>query len=180
MANLSLQEQLLNAGLSDNNKVKKIKADKRKQTKKKQKNKIEVVDETKIVVDQNKAKQLEKDKRLNQQRNQAAVEKQIAAQILQLIDINKLAQDKDGIAYNFSDQNKVKIIYISEEIRNNIIAGRLAIVKSRKSYEVVATGIAEKIKQRDESLIIVLFSSSTKITENDEYQAYEIPDDLIW
>ena len=180
MSNLSLQEQLLKAGLSNDAKAKQIKAEKRKQVKKQRKNKIEVKDETKQLVQDNKAKQQEKDKILNQQRNEEAEKKQIVNQILHLIDINKLTQDKEGVAYQFTDQNKVKTIYISEAMRNKIIAGRLAIVRSKKSYEVIAVEVAEKIKQRDEQRVIVLFSESEDSSIDDEYQGYEIPDDLMW
>ena len=181
MKNLSLQDQLLKAGLSNTTKAKQVRSEKRKQSKKQQKNKIVVVDETKQLVQEAKAKQLEKDQLLNKQLNELAERKQIANQIIQLINLNKLPKDEDGSAYNFTDQGKVKTIYISEEIRNKIITGSLAIVKAAQSYEVVAVGVAEKIKQRNEQIIIVLFSEKTDATkEDDEYQDYEIPDDLMW
>ena len=180
MKNLSLQDQLLKAGLTNDAKAKKIRTDKRKQTKKQQKNKIEIVDEAKQLVQEAKAKQLEKDKQLNQQRNIEAEKKQVANQILQLIELNKLLKDEDGIAYNFTDQNIVKVIYISEDNRNKIIAGSLAIVKSRNNYEVVDAKVAEKIKQRDEQTVIVLFKGKTDMAEDDDYKGYEIPDDLMW
>jgi len=180
MKNLSLQDQLLKAGLTNDAKAKKIRTDKRKQTKKQQKNKVEIVNEAKQLVQDAKAKQLEKDKQLNQQRNIEAEKKQVANQILQLIELNKLPKDEDGIAYNFTDQNKVKVIYISEETRNKIIAGSFAIVKSRNNYEVVVAKVAEKIRQRDEHTVIVLFEGKSDMAEDDEYKDYEIPDDLMW
>ncbi len=181
MKNLSLQDQLLKAGLTNETKAKQVRAEKRKQTKKQQKNKVEVVNEAKQKLQETKEKQLEKDRLLNQKRNAEAEKKQIINQIFQLIDLNKLPQDKDGTAYNFTDQNKVKVIYISDKVKNNIISGNLAIVKSKSNYEVVPVPVAEKIKQRNEKVIIVLFTDNAETTEEDnEYQGYEIPDDLIW
>lgn len=181
MKNLSLQDQLLKAGLTNDNKVKQVRAEKRKQTKKLNKNKVTVVDEAKQLAQEAKSKQIEKDKALNEQRNKEAEKKQIANQIIQLIELNKLAKDQEAdIAYNFTDQNKVKVIYVSEEIRNKIIAGRLAVVKAKSSYEVVAVEVANKIKQRDQQVVIVLFTEQTDVIEDDEYQGYEIPDDLMW
>ncbi len=180
MKNLSLQDQLLKAGLSNETKAKKVRSEKRKQTKKQQKNKVEVVNEAKQQLQDTRDKQLEKDKLLNQKRNAEAEKKQIVNQIYQLIDLNKIAQDEDGSAYNFTDQNKVKIIYVSDEVRNHIISGKLAIVKSKASYEVVPVPVAEKIKQRDEKVIIVLFTENIEIAEDNDYQGYEIPDDLMW
>ncbi len=180
MKNLSLQDQLLKAGLSNDAKAKKIRSDQRKQTKKQQKNKIEIVNEAKQLVQEAKAKQQEKDKQFNQQRNIEAEKKQIANQIIQLIELNKLPKDEEGIAYNFTDQNKVKVIYISEKSRNQIIAGSFAIVKSKDNYEVVDAEVAKKIKQRDEQPVIVLFEGKAEMPEDGEYTGYEIPDDLMW
>ncbi len=181
MKNLSLQDQLLKAGLSNANKAKQVRAEKRKQTKKLNKNKVQVVDEAKQLAQETKAKQIEKDKALNQQRNKELEKKQIANQIVQLIELNKLPKgDESAIAYHFTDQKKVKTLYISEEIRNKITAGKLAIVKSKAGYEVVAVEVANKIKQRNEQVVIVLFDEQTDELEGDEYQGYEVPDDLMW
>ena len=180
MKNLSLQDQLLKAGLTNETKAKQVRTEKRKQTKKQQKNKVEVVNEAKQSLQESKAKQIEKDKLLNEQRNKEAEKKQIANQILQLIDLNKLPKDDEGTAYNFTDQNKVKVIYINDVVRKQIISGKLAIVKSKANYEVVPAPVAEKIKQRDEKIIIVLFTENTELSVEDEYQGYEIPDDLMW
>ena len=180
MKNLSLQDQLLKAGLSNETKAKQARAEKRKQTKKQQKNKIETVNEAKQSLREAKAKQAEKDKQLNRQRNEDAEKKQIINQIFQLIDLNKLPKDDEGTAYNFTDQDIVKTIYVGNEIRKQIISGRLAIVKSKAGYEVVPVPVAEKIKQRDEQVVIVLFTENTEKAGEDEYQGYEIPDDLMW
>ena len=139
-----------------------------------------MVDEAKLLLQESKDKQLEKDQKLNLQRNAEVEQKQIANQIIQLINLNKLTQEEEGVAYNFTDQGKVKVIYISEELRSKIIAGRLAIVKSKASYEVITIPVAEKIRQRNEQLIIVQFTETTDAVEDDEYQGYEVPDDLMW
>ena len=180
MKNLSLQDQLLKAGLTNETKAKQARAEKRKQTKKQQKNKIETANEAKQSLQEAMAKRVEKDKQLNQQRNEEAEKKQIINQIFQLIDLNKLPKDDEGTAYNFTDQNKVKTVYIIDEVRKHIISGKLAIVKSKVSYEVLPVAVAEKIKQRDPQVVIVLFNENNELTAEDEYQGYEIPDDLMW
>lgn len=180
MKNQSLQDQLLKAGLSNETKAKQVRAEKRKQTKQQQNNKVEVVDKAKQSLQETKAKQIEKDRLLNEQRNHEAEKKQIANQIIQLINLNKLPKDDDGVAYNFTDEKLVKSIYIHEDIRNNIIIGKLAIVKAGKSYEIVPVEVAEKINQRDERAVVVMFSEDSNSAENDEYAGFEIPDDLMW
>lgn len=180
MKNLSLQDQLLKTGLTNETKAKQVRSEKRKQAKKQQKNKIEVVNEAKQSLQQSKAKQVEKDRVLNQQHHEEAEKKQIINQIFQLIDLNKIQKDNEGEAYSFTDQKKVKSIYITDHVRKQIISGRLAIVKSKTSYEVVPASVAEKIKQRDELVVIVLFTDKLEAAEENEYQGYEIPDDLMW
>lgn len=180
MKNTSLQDQLLKAGLTSNAKAKEVKSNKKKQTKMQRKNKVEPVDEAKQLAEEAKTKQLEKDRLLNSQRDKAAQEKQIANQIVQLINLNKLPKSDDGVAYNFTDQHKVKTIYISEELRNKIIIGKMTIVKTGISYEVVPSKVADKIRQRDEQVIIVSFADTGEPSEDVEYHGFEIPDDLMW
>jgi uncharacterized protein YaiL (DUF2058 family) len=181
MAKLTLQEQLLKAGLVSDAKAKTVKTEKRKQEKLKVKNKVETVDETKLLAEQAKAEQIEKDRLLNQQKAQEAEKKAIAAQIKQLIDEHKQKQDPDGVAYNFTDGKVVKKLYVSEVMRDSLIRGRLAIVKLDKVYEVVSCEAAEKIRLRDASCVLVLNKGcEAEIKENDPYADYQIPDDLMW
>jgi len=179
---MSLQDQLLKAGLVNQHKAKQVKTQKRKQAK--QKNKSADQAEAQRLAREARAKQIEKDRQLNQQRNQEAEKRQQANQIAQLIETNKLAQEEEGIPYRFTDDNKVKEIYVSEAIRQKIISGRLAIVRATgQRYEVVASEVAEKIRQCDASVIVVLFDNTEQKpndAEDDPYKDYEIPDGLIW
>jgi len=177
---LSLQEQLLKTGLTNEAKLKQVKAEKRKQTKQQQKNKLKTVDEAKLLAQQAKIKQQEKDKQLNQLRQQEHQKKQQLEQIFQLIEHNKLVIDDDTIAYHFSDQGKVKTLYISEQIRQKIISGQLAIVRAKSSYKLVPLSVVEKIQSLDERHIVVLFDKASAPMEDDRYQDYPVPDDLIW
>lgn len=179
MKNLSLQEQLLNAGLTSKTKAHKVNTAKRKKVQQKQKNKIEVVDEVTLLAQKAKAKQLEKDKLLNAQAYEEAQKKQIAGQINQLINVNKLAKNDDGVAFNFTDNKKIRTIYISEALRESVVKGTAVIVKFVKTYEVVPAPIAGKIEVRDKSRVIYLADTDTPKTD-DEYAEFEVPDDLMW
>ena len=179
---ISLQEQLLKSGLVSKGKAKAAKTNKRKQTKQERKHNQETVNEAKLLAEKSKAEQLEKDRVLNQQKQQLAEEKAILAQIKQLVDDNKVPQDKEGEAYNFTDDNKVKKIYISDKVRELISKGSLAIVKISQSYALVPAKVAEKIVQRDEACVLVLNINANKdvIVEEDPYADFQIPDDLMW
>lgn len=173
---LSLQEQLLKSGLTTDAKAKQIRSEKRKQQRQ---NNAGGEDEARRLAQKAREEQAARDRELSLLRKEQAEQKEIAAQIKQLIDLNRKDQDDDGIAYKFSDNNKVKSVYVSEVMRDQISSGRLAIVKWEQQYEVVPADVALKIKARNESCVLVL---NDRVEEkiDDAYAAYQVPDDLIW
>jgi len=192
----SLQDQLLNAGMVDKKKAKQIEKDKRKQAKqakqlpKGHKQSNEITEQAKKALNEKSAR----DREINRQREDAAQIKAIAAQIKQLIETNAIdrgnankanAVDKD-IAFQFVDGKKIKKMHISQILQNQLIRGQIAIVKLADSYELVPAAVAEKIKQRDESIIILLNQASSaaasdaEIEEDDPYAEFVVPDDLMW
>lgn len=178
---LSLQEQLVKSGLASKAQAKTVKSDKHKQQQQQRKNNIVVVDETKLLAQQTQAEKIARDRELNQLRQQQEQQKQLHAQIKQLISEHRQKTDADGVAYNFNDNNKVKTLYVSETMRDALIYGRLAIVKDESYYAVVSTETAQKIAQRDTSYIVVNNNKPSEvINAEDPYAAYQIPDDLMW
>jgi uncharacterized protein len=188
MAKLSLQEQLLKSGLVGSGQAKAVKSEKHKQAKQQQHNKTAVTDDLKQQAQKVRLEQAEKDRELNQQRKQEEERKQLAAQVKQLIEQNRLPKDKaladqldEGLAYHFTDNNKVKTLYVSKTTRVQITEGQLAIVRLGKQYEIVSAEIADKIKLRDETSIMVFNEPVTTVDkQEDPYVAYQVPDDLTW
>jgi len=180
---ISLQDQLLKSGLIDKNKANQVKKEKYKQSKQQRKTKTEQTDEATLLAQKALADKQAKDRLLNQQKKAEADEKAILAQIKQLIQENaqKKAKGDDGVAYNFSDNNKVKTIYVNEATLKHISNGKLAIVKYASNYEIVPIPVAEKIKQRDASYVLVLNDNVEEETSGDDpYADFQIPDDLMW
>lgn len=178
---LSLQEQLLKSGLANETKAKQVKTEKRKQTKQQRNNGIEMVDEVKLNVEQLRLQQAERDRELNQLRKQAEEQKALAAQIRQLVELNIIAQDQNGIAYQFTDDSKVKNVYVSQKVREALIEGRAAIVRLDAGYRIVPAEIARKIQSRHAASVVVLNEEKHDVAVTDDpYAAFQIPDDLIW
>jgi uncharacterized protein YaiL (DUF2058 family) len=178
---LSLQEQLLKSGLVSAAQAKTAKTNKNKQVQQQRKNNVVVNDDAKELAQQARAEQLARDIELNQQRQQQELKKQLLAQVKQLIEQNKLARDEDGVAYRFTDDNKVKTLYVAETMRVQLISGQLAIVKSGKSYEVVTADIAKKISERDAGSVLVHNEPAASVVlADDPYAGYAVPDDLMW
>ncbi|MEQ1530278.1 MAG: DUF2058 domain-containing protein [Methylococcales bacterium] len=178
---LSLQEQLLKSGLVSAAKVKTAKSEKHKQAQLQRNNNVIITDEAKALAQRAKAEQAAKDRELNQLRQQQEEQKQLAAQVKQLIEVNRLATDADGIAYHFNDQNKMKTLYVSETMREQLVCGREAIVKLDGQYAVVSAEVARKIQARDAGSVVV-FNEVVQAAPkaDDPYADYQIPDDLIW
>ncbi len=179
---LSMQEQLLKAGLVSSAKAKTIKTEKHKQQQAQRHHKIEVVDEAKQLAQQALAEKAERDRLLNLQQQEQAKQKELHAQIKQLIDEHHIQFDTKNaeIAYHFTHHSKVKALYVTEELRDQLAKGKLAIVGMGKNYFLVNQEIALKIKERDENRVLVYNEPKAEIADDDPYAAFEIPDDLMW
>ncbi|MDB5962270.1 MAG: nucleoprotein/polynucleotide-associated enzyme [Massilia sp.] len=181
---VSLHEQLLKAGLVDKNKVKQA-AHKQHQQKNQQKKVerrtgTETVDEARAAALELQRKNAEKAREANAQRDAAAHQKAILAQIAQMLNNNRQAKGNGDIAYNFTHGSKIERIYVSAAVRDHLTAGRLVIVVLNGVVELVPRVIADKIAERDASLVVRVNKPSTQVDEDDPYAAFQIPDDLMW
>src|SRR5438105_7543198 len=114
MAKLTLQEQLLKAGLVTSKKMDKV-----QRTAKKSRVQAR---EAREAVEENKKAQLERDKQLNEQHRQAALSKEYKAQVKQLIEMNKIDISKGNIGFNFTDNNLIKKIMVDKLTQSQLIS----------------------------------------------------------
>lgn len=179
---MSLQDQLLKAGLVDKKKAQKAQKVKHEQAKLKRKNKIETVDEARLAAQKAQAEKVERDRQLNLQRKQEAEQRAITAQIRQLIEMNRQEKGKGDITYNFTDGSKVTHIYVDERQQRQLGNGHLAIVRLDSHYEIVPSAVSEKIALRDESYLVYCNKGKTEavVDEDDPYAEFQVPDDLMW
>ena len=176
----SLQDQLLKAGIVDQKKAKQIKREQRKEAKGRQKGQVQV-DENKEHAKRAQVEKAERDRKLNLQQQAEAEKKALQAQIIQLIKMNRIDRQKGDMAYQFTDGAKIKKIYITRQLQEDLVKGRLAIAKLGDSYELLPSPAAEKIMQRDQQVIVLLNSKGpVEVDEDDPYADYQIPDDLMW
>ncbi len=179
----SLQEQLLKSGLADAKKAKQINKEKRKEAKQKPKGDKQV-DEVKLAAQQALAEQAERARELNREKQAQAERRAIAAQIVQLIRVNRVerpgASAGDAVAYQFSHGKKIKKIYVTRRQQEQLIKGALAVVELEGSYELLPAPVAEKISQRDAGRVLVRNEAVESVDEDDPYADYQIPDDLMW
>lgn len=176
----SLQEQFLKAGLVDPKKVKQANHDKSKQQKLERRAGTQSVDEARLAALETQRRNAERARELNAQRDAAATQKAIEAQIAQMVRQNRQSKGAGDIAYHFTRGNKIDRIYVSAAVQAHLEAGRLVIVCLGGTTELVPRVIADKIAERDASLVVRVNKASTEIHGDDPYAAFQIPDDLMW
>ena len=176
----SLQDQLLQAGLVDKKKAKQVSKEQRKEAKVRHKGQSQP-DENKEQAKRALLEKADRDRQLNKQQQAEADRKAIKAQIVQLIQMNRVARERGDVAYQFKDGTTIKKIYITQQLQKDLINGRLAIAKLSSDYELLPAAAAEKIMQRDASVIVLLNRDErATVDEDDPYAKYQIPDDLMW
>jgi uncharacterized protein YaiL (DUF2058 family) len=179
MAN-SFGDQFLKAGLVNKTRLNEAKKSKSKQEKLKHKQKIEVTDEAAEAVRQAAAEKAARDRELNRRQKEELERKAVQAQVRQLIELNRMPRDDGEVGYNFQDGTAIRKIFVSEDVRDRLGRGLLAIVRFDDGYEVIPSVVAEKIKQRDASCIVSHASTRQEHGEDDPYADYKVPDDLMW
>ncbi len=177
----SLQDQFLKAGLVTQKEAKQASKNKRKKDKGQRKGQPQVEDQQKAALQRKIKVQADRDRQLNLQHKNDAEKKAVAAQVLQLIDMNKIEFEMSETAYSFTDGKSIKKLYLPETLQAKLGRGVLAIVRDKKGYAIVAKVVAEKIAQRDETKIVVLHDAADQVLdEDDPYADFKVPDDLMW
>lgn len=187
----SLQDQLLGAGLIDSKKAKKISKENRKEKKQKARLKDASPDETQVAMQAALRQKQEHDRELNLRLKAEADRKALAAQINQLVEHYKLDRKAGDLEYNFKVDTKIKKIRVTQNMLDEIARGRLCIVQRGEIFDVIPKPIADKIRQRDTSAVVVYnaessegasVSTDSETTDSDAayYAQFEIPDDLVW
>lgn len=179
----SLQDQLLNAGLSDAKKVKKLEKEKRKQQRTAHKSRGEVVDEVKLAAQQKREEKTARDRELNQALNEEVNRKAIEAQIIQLIENNQLDRRGGEVGFNFTFDHKIKKLYVTRLQQKLLAAGSIAIARIAERFELIPEKVASKIAERDARRVVFCAEETGEVLEAEErdwYKDHEIPDDLMW
>jgi uncharacterized protein YaiL (DUF2058 family) len=177
---VSLQEQLMKAGLVDKKKVKVANQQKGKQQQIDRRTGVQSVNESREAALEAQRQQAERARALNAERDAAAAAKAVGAQITQMILVNRQNKGKGDIPYNFTLGTKVERIHVSEAVRNHLVVGRLAIVAHGDGFELVPRVIAEKIAERAPERVVRINKVEEVAGEEDPYKDFKIPDDFDW
>ncbi len=99
-----------------------------------------------------------------------------------MIKQHKIVDFAGDVAYQFIDENKIKKVYLSQQVYNALVTGSLVIAKDQDQYAYLPKALAEKIDQKMQGFILINNAEKNEQTtdEEDPYAAYVIPDDLMW
>lgn len=175
----SLQDQLLKAGLVDEQQIKRVRSSKRKQGKQ-DGGRTRAETEGQRRAQQAAAEKARRDGELNRQRREEVRRKAEANELRQLIHTNRIPRGEGDIAYSFLDNGNIKRIYVTADQQQKLAKGNLAIVRQDTGFELVSPAIADRVQARDERLVVLLNTPGNDGDEDDDYADYKIPDDLIW
>lgn len=176
-----LREQLLKAGLVNKHQTRQAESENRKRKKGKQATPDVAA---KQAAEATLSAKQAKDRELNRKREQARLEKAARAQVRELAEQNRQNKPAADIAFNVLAGKKIRKIYVTEEQRRALIAGRLGVVVIEGRSHIVPDKAAERVMELHAATPVYLqrpdTESDAKKGEDDPYADYKIPDDLIW
>ncbi|MGD2019599.1 MAG: DUF2058 domain-containing protein [Thiohalocapsa sp.] len=177
MAN-SLQDQLLKAGLVNEQQLKQAKTKKRKQ---KRAGGGRAADDAErgAAAERAAAAKRERDQELNRRREAERQRKAELVALWQLVRDNRVSRDGGDVAYNFADGSALKRLYVKAPQQKAIADGELAIVRHDDFYELVPAAVAERAEATDPNTL-VLWNKPGVADPDDPYADFEVPDDLMW
>jgi uncharacterized protein YaiL (DUF2058 family) len=163
----SLKEQLLKAGLVSKKQVKKVKHEERVTKHKKKGKKPSPENKESSIAREERLAYEERNRELNRKRNEEKKRRENAAQVRQLILTNRLTlEDRDDDEpYNFVVGKRIKKLFLSEKIINQLTSGQLAIVKLEGKFEIVPASAARQIAERNRKTLLV-FNEGGKSEED--------------
>lgn len=182
---ISLRDQLLKAGLVNEQQAKEAERQASQQQRQKQKQQPKeqrgAASETQRAARQAQAAKTARDQELSRRQKEQAEAKARHAQIDQLIEQHRLPPAQTDERYNFAFKGKIRRVPADAALRARIISGELVIVRGSAGYALVPAAAAGRIRERDANAVVWQASAQPAAApEDDAYRGFEVPDDLMW
>jgi uncharacterized protein YaiL (DUF2058 family) len=177
----SLRDQLLKVGLVTESKVKNAyQADEQRRRQQKAGGKLRAAAVQPGAAQHAKAQKVARDLELNRRQQEKAQRKALRAQVEQQVEQARLPRLESDQYYSFVDGGRVCRVAVDAQRRKDICEGKLAIVRYRGFHEVVPAEAAQRIRERDETALVVRDENNKAAPEDDPYKDFVVPDDLTW
>jgi uncharacterized protein YaiL (DUF2058 family) len=132
-----------------------------------------------LAAQQAQAAKVARDQELNRKREEKAKRRARIAEIEQIIEQNRVPRLETEDFYSFIDGKKIRRMSVNPERREQLTSGVLAIVRYKGHYAAVPKAIAERIRERDQNMVVPVVAQSSATTD-DAYKDFVVPDDLMW
>lgn len=128
------------------------------------------------------AERAERDRAMAAQRNAQARVHESRAQVQQIVEAHKVKREGD-IAYRFTAGDAIRTVLVNQALRAQLASGTLVIVHHDQGFELLPRIAADKVIERDATMIVLDHASDQAGGTSDDdayYQQFQVPDDLIW
>jgi uncharacterized protein YaiL (DUF2058 family) len=114
------------------------------------------------------------------QRQPTAEEK--ADRLRQMIRANRIDRAYAGVPYRFTQGARVREVAVTGTQQGRIARGELAIVSDGERIELVPAKIARRVRGIEPAAVLVLNATDERGDDagDDPYADYRVPDDLMW
>jgi len=178
---LSLREQLLKAGLVSETQVQRAEAQQRqKQYVAPRGKKPQGPTPQEIAAQKAAAAKAAKDAELNRRKQEKLERRAKYAEIKQLVAAHQVPRVETEDFYNFQQGTEIHRIAVTPELRAQLIAGTLAIVRCEGRFAFVPAAVGEQVGARVEKALLHLNKPAAPPAADDPYKDYVVPDDLVW
>jgi uncharacterized protein YaiL (DUF2058 family) len=137
-----------------------------------------------LAAQQAQAAKVARDQELNRKREEKAKRRARLAEIEQIIEQNRVPRLETEDYYSFIDGKKIRRMAVDPERREKLTSGVLAIVRYKGHYAVVPKETAERIRERDENMVVPMAQpkdgAPAQAAAEDPYKDFVVPDDLMW
>jgi len=178
-----LQEQLIKAGLAKKSKAAAVA---REQTKARDAKGSSAPSEIQMEAERVRVEKVERDRALAAENKAKARIAELRAQARQIIQDRKVPRVGES-DYRFTADGAIRTLLVNEDLRKKLSSGTLVIARLDQNYELLPRVAAEKVRERDASLIVLDHGQDlgnappTATSEDDAYYArFQVPDDLVW
>ena len=180
-----LQDQLLKAGLAKKGKLAQVV---REQTKQRHAKGAQPVDVDKVDAAQLHAERVERDRQIAAERNAQVRQRELQAQVRQIIEMHKLASTGE-IPYAFEDARSIRRIHVDVAQRTQLAKGTLVIARHGDECVLLPRAAADKVLERDPASIVLDHRAGAAgepaaqdhpDADDAFYARFEVPDDLVW
>jgi uncharacterized protein YaiL (DUF2058 family) len=179
---LSLREQLLKAGLVTEQQVQRAEAQQRQQQFAAPRSRSKPAGPTpqQVAAQKAAAEKAAKDAELNRRKQEKLERRAKYAEIRQLVAAHQVPRVETEDFYNFQQGTEIHRIAVTPELRAQLVAGTLAIVRCDGRFAFVPADIGEQVGARVEKALLHRNRPAAAPAADDPYKDYAVPDDLVW